>query len=372
MFTSTLGIRLVFWAGGTVPLPVPAGVLSLLSRVEVTCDSGSGDGFQITFICGRDGTGDFALLGASQLQAGNRVILGVVMGVMPEPLIDGVITHTQFNPGSAPGQGTFTVTGKDLTALMDYEERNESFENQPDSIIVTRVLANYLRYGITPAATPTTDVPIMLERIPRQHETDLRFLQRLAGRNGYVFYLQPVPFGVTTAYWGPPVRAGVPQSALSVDLGAATNVKSLSFSTDAEAATSTSGVFVDPILHTQIPIPALPSLRIPPLAMLPATAFRTRLARETANQSVATAATTLLASMMNAPDTVTAEAEVDSVRYGSPIKARGLIGLRGAGLLHDGFWYVKKVTHTITRNDYTQKTSLSREGYLSTTPMVRP
>src|SRR5690242_3159148 len=118
MFTSTLGIRLVIWAGGTVPLPVPAGVLSLLTQVEVTCDSGAGDGFQITFACGRNAAGDFALLGTSQLQAGARVIIGVVMGVMPEPLIDGVITHTQFNPGSAPGQATFTVTGKDLSAVM--------------------------------------------------------------------------------------------------------------------------------------------------------------------------------------------------------------------------------------------------------------
>ncbi len=44
------------------------------------------------------------------------------------------------------------------------------------------ILDNYAQYGIVPPfqVTPTTDVPIETERIPRQHETDLKFIQRLA------------------------------------------------------------------------------------------------------------------------------------------------------------------------------------------------
>ncbi|MBI2925750.1 MAG: hypothetical protein HYY24_08605 [Verrucomicrobia bacterium] len=372
MFTSTLGIRLVFWLGPTVPLPAPVELLQSLSRVEVTNDSGAGDGFQITFACGRNALGEYTLVSSDSLKPKTRVILGVVMGASPEALIDGVITHKQFNPGAAPGQATLTVTGKDLTAVMDFEEKNDSFENQPDSVIVARVLAGYASYGIVPAPTVTADVPIMTERIPRQHETDLQFLQRLAKRNGYVFYLEPITFGATKAYWGPPVRAGLPQPALSVDLGSATNVKSLGFTNDALATTATKGVFVIPFLNIAVPIPTLPSLKIPPLAAAPAPALRTTLQRETANQSAATAAVTALASRMNAPDAATAEGEADSVRYGSVLRARGLVGLRGAGLTHDGFWYVKRVTHSITRNEYSQKFSLSREGSGTTTPAVIP
>jgi hypothetical protein len=87
------------------------------------------------------------------------------------------------------------VTGKDLTQLMDLEEKNEEFPNQPDMVIATRVLASYAQYGVIPRPAPTTDVPIFLQRIPRQAETDLAFLKRMAARNGFVFYLEPVTFG---------------------------------------------------------------------------------------------------------------------------------------------------------------------------------
>jgi len=363
---------LVLWLGGTVPLPAPVELLQALSRVEVTNDSGAGDGFQMVFACGRDSLGGYTLVQSAQLQPKTRVIIGVTMGAMPEALIDGVITHTQFNPGTAPGQATFTVTGKDLTTLMDLEEKNESYPNQPDSVIVARLLAGYASYGVVPAPAPTAEVPIMTERIPRQHETDLQFLQRLARKNGYVFYLEPITFGATKAYWGPQVRAGLPQSALSLDMGSATNVKSLTFANDALAAMGTKGVFVDPFFKLTIPIPALPSLKIPPLAASPAPALRTTWQRETAKENVASAAVAALASTTNAPDAASAEGEADSARYGSVLRARGLVGVRGAGLTHDGFWYVKRVTHTITRNDYSQKFSLSREGSGALTPVVIP
>ena len=45
--------------------------------------------------------------------------------------------------------------------------------SQPDFVIATRVLAGYAQYGLVPQPTPTTDVPIFLQRIPRQQETDL-------------------------------------------------------------------------------------------------------------------------------------------------------------------------------------------------------
>jgi hypothetical protein len=74
---------------------------------------------------------------------------------------------------------------------------------------------------------------------------------------------------------------------------------------------------------------------------------------------------------MNTTDPVTAEGEVDGVRYGAALRARKLVGLRGAGLTHDGFWYVRRVTHTVSRGEYSQKFSLSREGSGTLTPVVR-
>jgi hypothetical protein len=340
----------------------------------VTSDSDQGDGFQLQFLLARDGVADYGLLQGGALAPMTRVVIGVLFGALPEVLIDGVITHHQFNPGTGPGQATLTVTGRDITLMFSLEEKNETYENQPDFLIFSRIISGYAKYGVVPVPTPTTDVPLFIQRIPRQQETDLEFIQRLAQRNGFVFYVEPITVGVNQAYFGPENRLSLPQPALTVNQGAATNVKSMDFALDALAPVGTKGTFIEPFMKTSIPIPPLPSLKIPPLAASPAQPYRTTLQRETANQNPSTAATTALASSMRAPDAATAQGEVDAARYGSALRARKLVGVRGVGLTYDGFWYVRRVTHAITLGQnphYTERFSLSREGTGTLTPVVR-
>jgi phage protein D len=296
----------------------------------------------------------------------------VVLGAAPEVLIDGVITHHQVRPDNRPGASTLTVTGTDLTTLLDLEERNEHYRNQPDAVIVTRLLGGYPQLGFVPAVTPTTDVPIELDRIPHQHETDLRFIQRMARRNGFVFYLEPVAFGVNTAFWGPETRTGVPQPALSIDLGAATNVETLSFTEDALTPVGAEGSFIDPFAKLTIPVPALPPLRLPPLAASATPARRTVLLRKVGNANPAQAALSSAAAATKEPEPVGAEGVLDTIRYGSVLRSRRPVGVRGAGATHDGNYYVRSVTHEIVRGRYTQRFSLSREGTGALLPVVRP
>ncbi|MDP9350892.1 MAG: hypothetical protein M3P51_05050 [Chloroflexota bacterium] len=371
MLASLLGIRLILLIGKTLPTPAPLAVTRALTRVEVTNDAEQGDGFQITFSLGKEKAFDYGLLRSGALDPFNRVVLGVALGVLPEVLIDGIITHHQVSPSNDPGMSTLTVTGKDVSMMLDLKERNDSYENQPDFLIVTRLIAGYAQYGLIPQATPTTDVPIMLQRIPRQQETDLKFIQRLAERNGFVFYVQPLTLGVNKAYWGPENRLSIPQPALTMNMGGFTNLKSLTFSQNALAPVATEGNFVEPITKTSIPIPSLPSLRIPPLAPLPTPPRRTVLLRETANQNPSQAATRAIAAVTRTPESVTGEGEVDVVRYGHVLRARRLVGVRGVGFSYNGNYYVRRVTHTIAPGEYLQKFTLTREGTGALLPVVR-
>src|SRR5438105_14064591 len=113
MLTSELGIRLILWMGDTIPLPAPYDVIRALDTVEVTNDKESGDGFQMTFKLVKDQTLDYSLLNNSAFRPNNRVVIGVLMGVVPEVLIDGVITHHQVKTGDATGAVQLTTTGKD-------------------------------------------------------------------------------------------------------------------------------------------------------------------------------------------------------------------------------------------------------------------
>ena len=372
MLTSLLGIRFIMLVGPTVPLPASYDMMAALTSVEVTNDSEHGDGFQITFTLSKNNPTDYNLLQSGLLNPPNRVILGVLLGASPEVLIDGIITHHQFGPSDEPGKSTLTVTGKDVSIMLDLEEKNESYENQPDFLIVLQLIGKYAQFGLVPQAAPTADVPIMIQRIPRQHETDLKFIERMAERNGYVFYIEPLTFGVNTAFWGPENRLGIPQSALTLNMGQATNVKSLQFSQDALAPVATEGSFLEPITKTTIPIPSLPSLRVPPLVPNPTQPMRKRLMRNTANQNPAQAATTALAAATRAPDPVKGEGTLDSVRYGKVLRARRLVGVRGVGLTYDGLYYVRRVTHSISRGQYDQKFTITREGTGSLTPVLIP
>ena len=136
---------------------------------------------------------------------------------------------------------------------------------------------------------------------------------------------------------------------------------------------SPSGSFVEPITKTAIPIPPLPSLRIPPLGVIADRGaahgpdarhaqIRTQRRQRPAHWPQST----------NSPDSVTGDGEIDSVRYGHVLRARKLVGVRGAGLSYDGNYYVKRVTHTITRGDYKQSFTVSREGTGATLPVVIP
>jgi hypothetical protein len=371
LLADLLGIRLLLWTGRTIATPPSPEVIRALNVAEVT-QQDDGDGFQLTFVLAKDQLFDFPLLRNGELELFNRVVVAVVMGAMPEVLIDGVITHHQLDPHPEPGRTTLTVTGKDVTLLMDLEERNESFPNQPDFVIVGQILARYPELALIPQLTPTPDLPIQIQRIPRQAETDLAFIRRLARRNGFVFHVNPVLPGVNHAVFAPELRLSLPLPALTMNSVTSDNVSSLSFSHDGMAAVGASGVFVEPITKLPIPIPPLPSLKIPPLVTSPTPARRREQLRQSANETPSRAIVSALARVTGAPDTVTCTGTVDTTRYGSVMRARRLVGVRGAGLSYDGFYYVRQVTHRIELGRYTQSFSISREGTGNLLPAVVP
>lgn len=369
---SVLGVRLLLWLGATVPTPPDPGVLAGLTRVRVTNNAIGQDGFELTFTVGVDKSFDVDLLASGVVEPKTRVWLAAILGVVPEVLIDGVITHHQLAMSNEPGTGTLTVQGTDISALLDLEERSTSYPNRPDSVIMLQMVTKYPLLGFVPAITPTTDIPIEIQRVPWQTDTDLAFIRRAARRNGFVFYVEPVTLGVNTFYWGPPTKAGIPQPALTVNMGGDTNVSRLDFGNDALAPVGAPVTMVEPISKMRIPLPAMPSLSLPPLSASPASPLRTKPLRNTANLNPAQALLASAAEATNAPEAFTAQGEVDTARYGAVLRARKPVGVRGAGRSYDGNWYVTTVTHEIAKDRYIQRFGLKREGSGALLPVVRP
>jgi hypothetical protein len=378
---SLLGIRLTILAGTTVPIPPPRSITESLVSVEITHSDEARSGFQIVFQVGRDRTNflDFPLLQSSQFKPLSRVIIWVTLGVIPQVLMDGIITNQQLSPGSESGGSTLTITGEDVSIMMDRQERNVEHPAQSDAIVATKIIGQYAQYGLIPQVIPppSVDLPTPVERVPTQQATDLTYLQELARRHNFVFYISPGPApGTNLAYWGPQIRQGIPQPALSYNLGHHSNIESLTFQNDALSATGVTGQVQDQVTNLTLPVFSLSSL-LPALSgnppdlsnLLTAGQQIFRPAGQNAVQAFAQAQAQADASTR---DVVTAEGELNALRYGGILQARSLVGLRGVGLSYSGNYYIKKVTHAISREAYKQRFTLAREGLGAAAPLVRP
>jgi hypothetical protein len=92
--------------------------------------------------------------------------------------------------------------------------------------------------------------------------------------------------------------------------------------------------------------------------------------RDTAKLNPVQAIALGLAEAAKTSDAVTGTGALDVVRYGRILKARGLVGVRGAGDAFNGLYFVKSVTHKIKRGEYKQDFTLTRNGLVSTVPRV--
>ena len=370
------GIQLSLYIG---PVPIPAPREWVEALVSVKVDAGSGDaqsGFELVFelpprsplrtiFLVSGGGGGVPLM---------RVGLVVTMGARAEPIVDGMATTVNMTPGPG-GIGRVTVRGKDMSALMDVIEFNGiPYPAMPPSLRVLLMLAKYAALGIVPMVIPSiVDAPpLPTDRIPLQRGTDYGYIKRLASDVGYVFYLSPGPVpGTSTAYWGPEIRVGVPQPALTAGMDAKTNVEDLNFEFDRERKRMPIVYFQERFSKIGIPIP-IPDITPlnPPLGALPPLPPKIEFLNDTAHLGPAEALMRGLAFAGQNSDSVFGSGRLDVARYGRVLKSRQLVGVRGAGLPYDGLFYVKSVSHDIERGSYKQSFTLARNGLLPTVPSV--
>jgi hypothetical protein len=370
------GVNLGLKIGPAIPVPVPGDVLDALERVEVTVSAGQASGFQLVFQIQRDSpvAALFLLSGGAAIPL-VRVVITVTISGITEVLMDGVMTHHQITPGGGDGKATLTITGEDLSRVMNFIDFSGlPYPAMPPELRVLTILGKYAMFGIVPIVIPTAfmDVPNPLERIPRHAGTDLAYVRELAEAVGYVFYIDPGPLpGMNRAYWGPDVKVGVPQAALNVNADVQTNVESINFSFDDRQAEMPVVYIQNSFTKIPIPIPVPDvSLINPPLGLVPPIPKRFEPITGLAKANPVQALLFGLARRSRMSEAVSASGSLDILRYGHVLKARGLVGLRGAGTLFDGLYYVKSVTHTLERGAYKQKFNLTRNGLVSTVPSV--
>jgi hypothetical protein len=373
-------VHLTLLMGPVVPIPIPRVVIDALQTVTVTTAAGSPSGFQLEFEFANDSALNTLFLIAAGTNSSSatpplRIILVVTLNGMPTPLFDGALTNVDVQAGQNGSAGKITVTGTDLTAVMDLIDFSGlPYPAMPIEARFALICAKYAAFGLIPLPIPVLfpDVPIPVERIPTHQGTDLQYVRKLADDVGYVFYIEPGPApGTNVAYFGPEIKVGIPQPALNIDMDAHTNVESMNFTFDPTKGVLPVVFIQNPQTRVPIPIP-IPNLNPlqPPLGVLPTPLANITVLKDTAKLNPMQAISRGLAEAKKSQDSVTATGELNVLRYGRMLKARGLVGVRGAGIAYDGLYFVGSVTSTLSRGAFKQRFTLTRNGLISITPKV--
>ena len=375
------GVHLTLLMGPVVAVPVPKEVIDALQSVQVTTSVGARSGFQLTFSLGKNSNFEKVLIPAGFFDPMIRVIIIVTLNGTPNVIMDGVITRQQVTASNEAGKSTFTVTGEDVSAAMDLIDFSGiPYPAMPSEARVALCIAKYAMFGIIPMVIPSIliNVPIPVKEIPKHQGTDLAYINSLANEVGYVFYVEPgrMP-GMNVGYWGPEIKVGVPQRALTINMDGHTNTDAMSFTYDGLAKTLYI-LFIQELISKApipIPIPDITPLN-PPLGAKPPLPLHVKFITNepdqngTAKYSPIQAALIGLAKASKGSDVISGTGSLDVLRYGGVLQPRKLVGVRGAGIAYDGYYYVKSVTHNIKHGEYKQSFALSRNALIPTTGSV--
>jgi len=359
-----------------VPVPAPREVIEALQSVSIQSNAGATpSGFDLSFALEKN-----SLLNTIFLLAGGaalpilRIALVVTINGRATSLINGVVTKTELQPASGSQPATLRVMGKDPTAAMAVLDfSGVPYPAMPPVARVALILAKYAWLGVIPKVIPSLEgPPLPTERIPRHQDTDLDYIRQLADEAGYTFFMEPGPAPATSfAYWGPEIRIGEVQPALTIESGFATNVEELRFTFDKDG-TEIPIVFIQNALtKAPIPIPIPGAIPFhPPLGAIPPLPPKIRRLTNTARLNPFEALVRGFAHAARHSEAVKGSGRIDVVRYGRILKPRALVGVRGAGRAFDGVHYVDSVSHEISRGSYKQSFRLKRNGLLPTQASV--
>lgn len=335
----------------------PAGVMDAIQEVEVDSSIDVASMFRIRIGIVQTGREDWSVLARDLFKPLQALTLRAqVDSATTVTLINGYVSGLVATFADRPGRSSLEVVGMDVTLLMNLEEKVKAWSNLSDSDIATQVIGAYSGHQVRASVQSVAGSLSDPEGTPTQRATDIRYLRRLAQRNGFECYVQPAADGSDTAYFGPPRLSSRYQSVLTVAGGATSNVSGFTVRYDMLRPTTASASGIDVMTKSTQPV----SVTSSGLDQLGETGALDRLQPAPLVRPAQTG-------LMHSADLgALAQAVVD--RSSWALTAEGMVGpdagvlrpgrpvnVRGAGVLFSGSWYVTRVTHTLGSQGYLQR-----------------
>jgi phage protein D len=323
-----------------------------LLGLEVELDDELAGMFRISvaLLLGTDGTWPY--LDDARFAVWRRVTVTAGLEDDSRDLISGYITHLRPHFGARLDQCRLDIWGMDASVLMDRTDRLKDWPNKKDSDIAAEVFATY---GLTPQIVDTDIVHDERVSTIIQRETDIQLLRRLALRNGYECFVDG-----DKGYFRPPVTSGTAQPVLAVQFGDETNVDQFQLEVNALTPAEVTMAQIDhdsgEILRAEVHSGRQSALGADRAAALKAPQGKAGLL--CVARTPATGAPEMSAICQGMYDRgewfVTAEGDIAANEYGTILRPRGTVLIKGIGETYSGRYYVTHVTHRFTEGGYTQ------------------
>ena len=334
-----------------------------LLGLEVEMDDELAAQFRLRLAIGREPDGTWRYLDDERLRVWRRVVISAGFEAEMEALIDGYITHVRpaFDPD--PACCTLEIWGMDRSVLLDREEKLQDWPNKKDSDIALEI---FTTYALTPQVEDTTVIHDQAVSTIIQRETDMRFLLRLAARNGFECYVEGA-----TGYFRSPQLNAPPQPVLAVHFGPdETNVDRFSIEVNALAPVDVAMWQIDRMDKTvqglRVAAGQQPTLGKTAATglLLPAIAPSLAVLGQTVTTGMPEMTALCQGLYHQAEWFVTGEGEVNANRYGHVLRPRQTVTIKGIGASYSGIYYLVHVTHRFTQDGYTQYFRVKRNALL--------
>lgn len=324
-----------------------------LLQVEVELDEELPGMFRIRLPLTQQ-AGRWTLLDDARFGIWNRASIAVGFGGDVRTVLTGRVTHVRPSFALEPEQPDLEIWGLDESVTLDRTDRLRDWPNRRDSDIATEILTGH---GL---AAEVQDTPVVHDQAVStviQRESDWRFLQRLAARNGFRCWIT-----AGTGHFARCDVAAEPQAVLAVRFGGETTVARMAFEIDGTAPAAVSLSQLDRVERQilsftaddgdQRLLGARRSSADPAAVVLARTVTTGRREMEAVCRSVADEQAWF----------VTGDGEIAANATGIVLEPRRPVVLKGVGELLSGSWLVSHVTHVLSRQGYVQRFRVKRNG----------
>jgi hypothetical protein len=335
------------------PLPEP-------TSVEVMERVGEATSYRLAYALDISG-GDLPLLVDDRIGPGAELSV-IVPGTAPDCLVRGPVhaQHVHLRHGGAGSD--LEVRGADTSIAMDRELRSVVWDGITDTDAVRSIVVD--KHGYVPDVHPTPALHGESKHTLVQRDSDLRFVRRLARRNGFLFWVTASPLGVETAHFRRPPVDDASAATLTINLDDP-SVRSLDLDWDVERPTSAEGLQLDLNGKTELDGGTGAS----PLTALGGTGLGA-IASETRSIEVSAPVDDagdlrgrVEGALIEAGWFVTASCSTTAEALGGVVRSHTVVELRGAGSRHSGPYFVTAVRHVIDSTAHRMELELRRNGW---------